>query len=172
MAASFGRAYTAVNRAAIVIGGLVLLGAAIYVVQDLLRSEEDRVREAVHGVLNTVQNGDFLGLDDYLAVDYRDRWGLDRQSAKRLVIWLHRQFSEMRIDHSEMAVKVQGDEATATFEATAKFRAEPSGSWLPLEEARKRMGGAANLRDSRFKLKLVRRDGEWKIAWAGRPGDL
>lgn len=147
------------KRIALVLALLFCLVGVGMWIQGLLLSEEDRVRNVIHRAMEKIEQRAPLGVAGCLHPKYRDVWRLDTQRVKRVMLWMRQEFEELRVTYSDIDVTVDGQTATATFQARAEART--GRGWKFLDET------LSQLSDQSYLLKLTQHEGEWKIIWAG-----
>ena len=138
------------KKALIGIGVLAALGAAVYLVRELLTTDRQRVERTVRRLARRFEARDPLGFCQLLAEDYQDGNGFDRLSLRAFLTRGLPQLSRVSVRLDALEVEVSGDDATADFtgHVTAESRGGDQPPWR---------------HESLVRLSLRKADGEWLV---------
>ncbi len=135
---------------------LILAAAAlaVVVVVVLPKSDETQIETLIRRLEKRLERRDPIGLSLCLTDDYRDSAGLNRSGLKDRLAWGLPQLGSLAISVEDLAIEVQGKEATADFLASATATARNHGRQPPWRW------------QSRVRLRLRKTDEGWRVCGA------
>jgi ketosteroid isomerase-like protein len=136
----------------------VIFGAAWWVWERFLVSDETRIRLRMKGMEQAVEQGNLLRLADAIADDYSDDAGMDKSSLLGAVRAFRQQHDGLVIHLSDVAIQVDPDHQKAQAAFVARVVSKP-----------KEGGDESELFTDRFRL-FFRKTGQgWQLVRGESP---
>ena len=137
---------------------LAVLALAIWWLwQRVFATDETRIKRLIGSMTQAVERGNLLRLEDAIASDYSDGFGLDKSSVLGAIRSFRSTYEQMFIILSDMEIRVEPDHQTAEAVFIAKVLARAKGTT------------DAELRTDRYRLQFRKTDQGWKLYRAESP---
>ncbi|MFO7900236.1 MAG: hypothetical protein R6V58_14395 [Planctomycetota bacterium] len=142
-------------------------GTAYHIISTYLRSDEEKVRDAIEDCAGAIETGRphrvYLALQFNLDEGYRHRGEMvpvDKSGAMRYLGYLVREYQDFDVDIRRIDVTIEGDRATA--DVWGRITAAPKDN--PAERSELLTAGGRN----HARIELRKDDGDWNIVSSER----
>ena len=115
-------------------------------------SDEEQLRQLIEEMSDAMEEKDLAGVLGPISEQYQDKEGLGREAIRGFLFRQFRSRGGLSILLSPIAVQIEGDKASAEFEAAVLEGAKGSAIGLPVD------GDALH-----FQVDFQKEDGEWKV---------
>lgn len=131
---------------------LIVVGVGWWLAYRLTVTEEQRLLRTLSVMQRAVERMNLLTLEGYIAGDYSDERGLDKQSLLLAVRNVRLQYSTFLVFRSDTVTEIAPDATTATVTFVAKVVATPTEG-----------GAETELFTERFRLSFRKQDNAWRL---------
>lgn len=123
-------------------------------------STKAQIERAVSRAVRALEDEDLAGVQAFFHADFKDGFGLDRESWTSLIQYSWRHWKDVNIRLLQPRIEIQGDRAVMRFHALAEATAAASigAGQTPRRETATRQN---------VSLQLKKQDGHWRLTGVG-----